>query len=478
MIFKNRASWYMFGISLAVCILFPLVNIKFIYPLFTDLLVSNTEDEAVRLGSHLAGMYFKSNRPITAADIERLKNRVDDDIHHFNLMKLKLFSATGETIYSTDQKDIGKINNHSYFHDTVAQGRTFTKIVKKDTASLEGQKVTMDVVETYVPVMRDGKFLGAFEIYYDITDRREALSRVIFISSVIPLAIMLIYLVLITIVLRRQDNYITRIEQAEEELQRYADKLKKSNEELESFAYVASHDLQEPLRKVMAFGDRLFDKYADALDDRGRDYLNRMQSATRRMQTLIQGLLSFSRVTTKAKPFEPVNLSMVVSEVASDLEARVEETGGRIEVSDLPVIDADPLQMRQLLQNLVGNALKFRKKDTAPEIKIHAEAVTDDRGDPGEMYRIIVEDNGIGFDQKYTDRIFGVFQRLHGRQEYEGSGIGLSICKRIVERHNGTITAESVPGEGTRFIITMPAHQAKGGNDGNDQATTDHDING
>jgi len=196
------------------------------------------------------------------------------------------------------------------------------------------------------------------------------------------------------------------------------------------------------------------------------------------MQTLIQGLLSFSRVTTKAKPFEPVNLSDVVSEVTSDLEARVAETGGRIEVSDLPVIDADPLQMRQLLQNLVGNALKFRKEETAPEVRIHAETVSGEEACDGDMYRIVVEDNGIGFDQKYRDRIFGVFQRLHGRQEYEGSGIGLSICKRIVERHNGTITAESVPGEGTRFIIMMPAHQAKGGNNGNGQATADHDLNG
>jgi light-regulated signal transduction histidine kinase (bacteriophytochrome) len=251
-------------------------------------------------------------------------------------------------------------------------------------------------------------------------------------------------------------------------LKEYSQRLQRSNEELEQFAYVASHDLQEPLRKVMTFGDRLKSKYSDSLGENGRDYLERMQGAAARMQTLISDLLAFSRVMTKAQPFVPVDLDEVARDVVSDLEVRIEQTGARIEVSGLEVIDADPLQMRQLMQNLIGNSLKFIKKDGPPVIKVsgmfpggngktHDGRFTDD-----ELYQITVEDNGIGFDEKYADRIFGVFQRLHGRSEYEGTGIGLSICKKIVARHNGNIAARSAPGKGARFVVALPARQKEG----------------
>jgi signal transduction histidine kinase len=253
---------------------------------------------------------------------------------------------------------------------------------------------------------------------------------------------------------------------AEEEVLEFADKLEKSNRELESFAHVASHDLQEPLRKVKTFGDRIVAKYADKLDDKGRDYFNRMQSATNRMQNLIDGLLTFSRVTTKANPFEAVDLNTLTTDVIGDLETRVEQTGGRIEVDDLTTVEADPLQMRQLMQNLIGNALKFSRENEPPVVKVHGEMLHDSEDGDGEVYQITVEDNGIGFEEEYSDRIFGVFQRLHGRQEYEGTGIGLSICKRIVERHEGSIIAKSAPGQGASFIVTLPLKHIEGGSDG------------
>ncbi|MBI4681671.1 MAG: PAS domain S-box protein [Nitrospirae bacterium] len=255
---------------------------------------------------------------------------------------------------------------------------------------------------------------------------------------------------------------------AKERLKEYSRKLKKSNEELEQFAYVASHDLQEPLRKVMTFGDRLKTKYADSLGENGKDYLERMQGAAGRMQTLINDLLSFSRVMTKAQPFVPVDLAAVTREVVTDLEIRIEQTGARIEVDKLEVIDADPLQIRQLLQNLIGNSLKFIKKDGTPVIKVSGKFVNSNGKVPGRhlsdngSYKITVEDNGIGFEEKYADRIFGVFQRLHGRSEYAGTGIGLSICKKIVVRHNGSITTQSSPGEGAKFIVTLPVKQQEG----------------
>jgi PAS domain S-box-containing protein len=247
---------------------------------------------------------------------------------------------------------------------------------------------------------------------------------------------------------------ITHRKIAEESLKTYAARLERSNRELEEFAYVASHDLQEPLRKIQAFGDRLKSKHGQTLGDQGRDYLERMQNAAARMQSLIDGLLTYSRVTTKAQPFVPVDLIQVAHEVMSDLEVRIQEVGAQVDVGNLPRIEADPTQMRQLLQNLVANALKFHRPDQPPVVKLYADQAT-----PNGVCHIFVEDNGIGFDEKYLDRIFQVFQRLHGRGEYEGSGVGLATCRKIVERHEGRITARSAPGQGATFIITLPVRQ-------------------
>jgi PAS domain S-box-containing protein len=236
---------------------------------------------------------------------------------------------------------------------------------------------------------------------------------------------------------------------AEEEVHRFMQRLEQSNRELEDFAYVASHDLQEPLRKIQAFGDRLKAKYADELPVQGRDYVDRMQSAAHRMQVLINDLLSFSRVTTKAQPFVRVDLGEIARAVAHDLEIRAHEANGRIVIRDLPSVDADPMQMRQLLQNLTANGLKFHRDDAPPVVEI-------DGSVEGDHARVTVTDNGIGFESKYADRIFTMFERLHARGRYEGTGIGLAICRKIVERHGGAISAHSVPGEGSTFTITLP----------------------
>ncbi|MBV6625526.1 MAG: PAS domain-containing protein [Rivularia sp. (in: Bacteria)] len=235
---------------------------------------------------------------------------------------------------------------------------------------------------------------------------------------------------------------------------RQREELARSNEELQQFAFIASHDLQEPLRKITAFGDRLKATCGDSLTDRGYDYLRRMQNAAERMQVLIEDLLSLSRITTRAQPFVEVNLSKVVREVLSDLEIRIAQTNALIEVGKLPNIKADEVQMRQLLQNLISNALKFHPAGKQPIIKIHSKKITNQELNT-QYYQIIVEDNGIGFDEKYLDRIFNVFQRLHGRTEYEGTGMGLAICRKIVERHQGTITAKSEPEKGASFIVTI-----------------------
>lgn len=259
---------------------------------------------------------------------------------------------------------------------------------------------------------------------------------------------------------------ITERKETYERLKLLAAKLERSNQELQAFAYVASHDLQEPLRKVQAFGDRLKAACGEAFSIDARDYLDRMLGAAKRMQTLINDLLLFSRISTQASPFKPVNLCAIIREVLSDLEIRIQQTGGAVELHDLPSIEADPVQMRQLFQNLISNGLKFHRPGVPPVVAIrnHGEGATKNgnriSSPPEGMCRILVEDNGIGFDEKYLDRIFGVFQRLHGRQIYEGTGIGLAICRKIVERHGGTITGMSAPDKGATFLVTLPLKQS------------------
>lgn len=249
------------------------------------------------------------------------------------------------------------------------------------------------------------------------------------------------------------------LRQSEEKLRVFTAQLERSNHELQDFAYVTSHDLQEPLRKIVVFGDRLKEKCSDLLPEESRDYLERMQRAATRMQTLISDLLSFSRVTTKARPFAPVDLSEVAHEVASDLEARIEQAKGKVEIGSLPVIDAEKMQMRQLLQNLIGNALKFHKPGESPQVNVSSRKITSEAG--RELCELTVSDNGIGFDEKYLDRIFHVFQRLHTREEYEGNGMGLAIVRKIALYHGGDVTAKSKPGFGAAFIVTLPTVQPK-----------------
>ncbi|MFL5788275.1 MAG: sensor histidine kinase [Flavisolibacter sp.] len=238
--------------------------------------------------------------------------------------------------------------------------------------------------------------------------------------------------------------------------------LKNTIEELDRFAYVASHDLQEPLRKILVFSDKIQTKYREAIDPEMNRNLEKIVRASERMQSLITDLLRFSRHTSTSDDFTFINLNQLLNEVMNDMEVDIEKSAAHIKTGELPEIWGIPSQMRQLFQNLISNAIKFRKKEVTPEIQIFTpkDQIIKEPSSSKTFHRIIIQDNGIGFDPKYTNEIFMVFKRLHSYHEFEGSGVGLSICKKIIERHNGHITAESRIGAGSKFIVDFPIEKA------------------
>lgn len=254
---------------------------------------------------------------------------------------------------------------------------------------------------------------------------------------------------------------------SEDELRNKLYVLESAKESLEQFAYVASHDLQEPLRKIRAFGDRLTAKYGEQLQGNGQDYIARMQNAAQRMQRLIDDLLQYSRVGRIQGEAQAINLTDLVAEVLDDVGDSVEKSNATVTYQGLPVMEGERWQIRQLFQNLISNAIKFRKKDVPPKVRVTTREIPSNelsqlRKDhllDTTYYEIKVIDNGIGFDEKYLDRIFDIFQRLHGRNEYSGTGIGLAICRKIVENHYGAIAAHATPGQGATFSIILPKTQ-------------------
>jgi len=238
-------------------------------------------------------------------------------------------------------------------------------------------------------------------------------------------------------------------EEANTALDKMMHNLKESNEQLERFAYVASHDLQEPLRKVNSFTELFAKKYSDVVDEKGKKYIHYITDGTIRMQQLISDLLEFSRINTQGKDFVEVNTKLIIKDVAELYGKQIKELKGSLSYSDLPVVMADEAQFSMLFNNLIGNAIKFRSENEPPIITVSAQESETE-------WSFEVKDNGIGIEEKYKDRIFVIFQRLHAQAAYKGTGIGLALCKQIVNRHGGTISFDSTVGKGTTFHFTIP----------------------
>lgn len=249
---------------------------------------------------------------------------------------------------------------------------------------------------------------------------------------------------------KAMEKLLADLTEAKKALARKAKDLARSNAELEQFTYVASHDLQDPLQKIVSLGDLLKMREEKILDDRGRECVERIQSSALRMGHLIEDLLSYCHLAAKPEPFALVALEGAVKEALGDLELKIRETRAEVHVGSLPTVYADRVQMHQLFQNLISNALKFRKKDVRPRVEIESREVNEG------VTEIVVRDNGIGFEEKYHGQIFKPFERLHGQTEYQGNGVGLAICQKIVDRHGGRLAAKSAVGKGSEFIITLP----------------------
>jgi signal transduction histidine kinase len=254
---------------------------------------------------------------------------------------------------------------------------------------------------------------------------------------------------------------LTSVRIAEEAVAARSAALERSNRELEELATIASHDLQEPLRKIRAFSDRLVSRAETLLDDASRADLGRITAAAERMQLLVDDLLAYSRLAARKTALEDANLDQIARAAIADLDEQIKRTGGRVDIQSLPVLRVDAPQMRRLFQNLVSNALKFHSPERPPVVTVSSRKLPGSASVLSDVWEVRVDDNGIGFDQKFAERIFVMLQRLHNRKDYEGTGMGLAICRRIVERHGGEIEAFGKPGEGSSFVMRIPAATRK-----------------
>lgn len=341
--------------------------------------------------------------------------------------------------------------NLAILNDTVPSYRVFSR-----TAVLDEGEVLMTQIRKAVSQIQQEEKKRLADRIFQKNEISEVTPQYILFVSGFALLLLLISFVLINRELRKRIS-------VQQELQLKIEALNRSNAELEQFAYVASHDLQEPLRKIRAFGDRLMLKQQARLDDDGRLLLQKIQDSSGRMQVLIDDLLTFSRMVNKASDLSVTDLGAVIKEVLADLSEPIRAKQAIIETTDLPIVLGFPVQMRQLFQNLISNALKFTKPGQAPQVSItsaqvNGSSIPNLQGHKRQLdyHQIIVQDSGIGFEPEYAERIFVIFQRLNGRLEYPGTGIGLAICRRVVTNHHGYIVAESQLGQGATFYIYLP----------------------
>ncbi len=447
--------------------------------------VENTARDAERIESLLRSFASSQTRSSahedTSTDIETsrlltmewllspdgLSLHLSDVVAGSNIVKLSLFDLNGAIAGSTDPHFISQTKRESPLFSRAAAGETSSELVKEyDVVHLDGVMRRIDAVEVYLPLRetKQGKVIGVMEIYRDVVndvtsqihDTKSTVLRTTLSAMGGLFAVLFGFIVAANLSLNRSarreaalgQQQLSERQRAQEALERQAAALKQSNAELEQFASVASHDLQEPLRMVTSYAQLLKRRYQGKLDTDAEEIIAYAVDGATRMQRLINDLLAYSRVGTQGKALEPIDCEAVFGRALANLRMAVEESGATVTHDPLPRVLGDASQLGQLLQNLIGNALKYRG-EKPPQVHVGVA-----RQDGAWLFS--VTDNGIGIDPKYHDRIFLIFQRLHTREEYPGTGIGLALCKRIVERHGGRIWVESRPGGGATFSFTIP----------------------
>ncbi len=383
-------------------------------------------------------------------------------VNFIDISQIKTLNSILEAVFNSStsgilaKKAIRDQQNRIIDFEYISVNKAAEQLLNRPRGSMLGKKLSeefpemsKDSIRKYKEIVETGKTME-FEVYYESMDRWYELVAVKMLDGLVTT---------FTDVTERKIA-ADLLAQGYEELKLTTNKLEKSNMDLLQFASVASHDLKEPLRKIQAFGSLVKERVKDKIDEGEMRYIEKMISSSNRMQSLVDDILTLSRLSNTEVKYKDTDLNEIIHRIIDDLEITIRENNAKITAIDLPVLRAVPGQMHQLFQNLISNGLKFNKSES-PEIKITAKPVSEKYADqfevnPAGYIQLEVEDNGIGFESQYADKIFGIFQRLDGNS-YQGSGIGLAICKKIVDNHKGFIVAESQPGVGTRFIILMPA---------------------
>ena len=429
--------------SLILIAVLPIYIIFFVNPIFTSLLEETMKDNAVRVANHFVSWRLlektKLEKGFPGVDIMTEIERLKSD---FDLLKLKVFSESGEVTFSTDHYDIGDINREAYFHEIVRKGIPYSEVILQGTESLEGQKMATDVVETYIPLMRDDKFLGAFEIYYDITARNKRLDNLLRSSSVSVFSLALVLLIAIIVIFFKEKRIIAERREAEVAL-------RQSSEQLKFFAYSVMHDLKSPAIGIHGLTELLYNHYKDTLDERGKKYCHQILKASVHVAALIEKINVYIATKEASLKIEKIKFKEILQTLREEFSSRLATRQIEwLEPETMIEIKADKLSLLRVFRNVVDNALKYGGKDLS-EIKIE---YRESRG----AHTFSVSDNGVGIEGEDYEKIFALFQRDAKSKGVEGAGLGLAIVREIAEQHRGKVWIEPGKERGTTFHISLP----------------------